>query len=144
MACLKRLLVARFVAKRRPLRRVIRDFSASGHLGLGVVGAVVPILPTTPFLLLATACFARSSSRLHYWLLHNRVFGETLRRYHNGEGLPLALKLTTLILLWGTLSASAFLAVPARLFWVRVFLLVVGLGVTFHILQLRTRNRRSR
>ncbi|MBN1611857.1 MAG: YbaN family protein [Polyangiaceae bacterium] len=108
-------------------------------VGLGVVGVVVPVLPTTPLLLLAAACFLRSSNRLHRWLLGNRVFSEYLRRYQSGEGLPLSSKLTTLVLLWSTLAVSAFAAVPVRLWWVRLVLLAVGVGVTVHILRIKTR-----
>ncbi len=107
-------------------------------VGLGMVGVVLPVLPTTPFLLLAAACFLRSSGRLYRWLYGNRVFGEYLRRYRDGEGLPLASKITTLVLLWATLAVSAFAGVPPRLWWVRLLLLVVGIGVTIHILRIKT------
>jgi len=108
-----------------------------------VVGVLVPVLPTTPFLLLAAASFLRSSERLHRWLLGNRVFGEYLRRYHNGEGLPLASKVTTLVVLWASLAVSAFAAVPDRLWWLRIILLLVGAGVTVHILRIKTRRRQA-
>ena len=121
------------------LRRGLLVAAGLVCFGLGVVGIVVPILPTTPFLLLAAACFLRSSDRLHRWLLGNRVFGEYIRRYRNGEGLRLAAKATTLVLLWATLAFSALAAVPARLWWVRLILLAVGAGVTVHILRIRTR-----
>lgn len=110
-------------------------------VGLGVVGVLVPLLPTTPFLLLASACFLRSSDRLHRWLLGNRIFGDYLRRYRNGEGLPLSSKVTTLVLLWASLGASAFWAVPGRLWWVKLLLLGVGIGVTVHILRIKTRRQ---
>jgi uncharacterized protein len=102
-------------------------------------GLWVQVLPPAPFFLLAAACFARSSERMHRWLLGNCVFGEYLRRYRDGEGIPLASKICTLALLWATLGISAFVAVPARLWWVRLCLLVVGLGVTIHILRIKTR-----
>jgi uncharacterized protein len=110
-------------------------------VALGVIGAVVPVLPTTPFLLLAAACYLRSSRRLHRWLLSNRVFGEYIRRYLSGEGLSLATKVVTLILLWLSLGASAFLAVPERLWWVRLLLFIVGIGVTTHLLRMKTSRR---
>ena len=100
------------------------------------------MLPTTPFLLLAAACYVRSSERLHRWLFTNRLFGEYLRRYRDGEGLPLASKIATLALLWISLGASAALAVPERLWWVRAFLLLVGAGVTIHVLRIKTRRGR--
>lgn len=121
------------------LRRGVLVAAGILCVGLGVVGVVVPVLPTTPFLLLAAACFLRSSERLHRWLLGNRVFGEYLRRYRNGEGLPLGSKVTTLVVLWATLAVSAFAAIPDGLWWARLLLLVVGVGVTIHILRIKTR-----
>lgn len=125
-----------------PARGVRRGlFVATGILSvcIGVVGVVVPILPTTPFLILAAACFLRSSERLHRWLLTNRFFGEYIRRYRAGEGMSLTSKTTTLLLLWISLSASAFTAVPDHRWWLRLLLLAVGLGVTIHILRIKTR-----
>ena len=103
------------------------------------MGAFVPVMPTTPFLLLAAACFSRSSERLHRWLFTNRLFGNYLRRYRDGEGLPRASKIATLVLLWTSLGASALFAVPERLWWVRALLLLVGIGVTIHVLRIKTR-----
>ena len=118
---------------------------ASGTLsvGLGVLGIVLPVLPTTPFLLLAAACYLRSSRRLHRWLLSNRLFGEYIRRYLSGEGLPLATKVVTLSLLWLSLGASALFAVPGHLWWVRLILLAVGVGVTIHLLSIKTSRKGS-
>jgi len=123
------------------LRRGLLVAAGILFVGLGVVGAFVPVLPTTPFLLLAAACFVRSSDRLYRWLLGNRFFGEYLRRYREGEGVPLASKVATLFLLWVTLAVSAFAAVPPRLWWVRLLLLVVGVSVTVHILRIKTRRK---
>ncbi|MBN2494527.1 MAG: YbaN family protein [Deltaproteobacteria bacterium] len=108
-------------------------------IGLGAVGVVVPILPTTPFLLLAAACFLRSSERLNGWLLGNRVFGEYLRRYRDGEGLPLATKITVIALLWLTLGSSILIMFSA--WWLRALLLAVGVGVTIHITRIKTDRR---
>lgn len=108
-------------------------------VALGLVGVFVPLLPTTPFLLLAAACFVRSSERLHRWLLENRLLGEPVRRYRNREGMPLSSKVATLALLWGTLSLSAWVAVPPGRWWLHLLLLSVGAGVTTHILRIRTR-----
>jgi uncharacterized membrane protein YbaN (DUF454 family) len=107
-------------------------------VGLGILGVVLPVLPTTPFLLLAAACFARSSERLHRWLHENRVFGEYLRRYRAGEGLPLSSKVTTIVILWASLAVSAYL-IPPGARWVWAVLALVGTGVTVHIARIKSR-----
>ena len=70
---------------------------------LGILGLFLPLLPTTPFLLLASWCFARGSSRLHRWLLSHRVFGEYLRNFEAGRGIPLKAKILATVMLWGSL-----------------------------------------
>lgn len=121
------------------VKRVLLVVAGTLFVALGLVGIVLPVLPTTPFLLLAAACYVRSSSRLYRWLLTNRFFGEYIRRYRDGEGIPLATKIWAISLLWLSLGSSALLAVPARLWWVRLILLVIGLGVTNHIARIPTR-----
>jgi len=105
---------------------------------LGVVGIILPLLPTTPFLLLSAALFAKTSPRLYQWLHTNPLFGEYLRRYRNKEGIPLEMKLGILSILWITLAGSAFLAIPPERWYFRILLLLVGIGVTIHILKIKT------
>jgi hypothetical protein len=121
-----------------PLRRALLVLVGLLSVGLGVLGIFLPLLPTTPFLLLAAACFARSSPRLSRWLHGNRWFGAFLCRYRRGEGMPRHAKILTLILLWGSLAASAWLAVPGQWWPLRIVLLLVGVGVTVHLLCIRT------
>ena len=73
---------------------------------LGVLGIFLPLLPTTPFLLLASACFARGSTRMHHWLQTNSVFGKYLRDYENGKGIPLRGKIWILIFMWTSMAYS--------------------------------------
>ncbi|MBM3316934.1 MAG: YbaN family protein [Candidatus Eisenbacteria bacterium] len=108
-------------------------------VALGVVGVFVPLLPTTPFLLAAAACYARSSERMHRWLLSKRIFAFYLGGRAERRGLPLAAKLTTLALLWLAIGSSGLLVVPARLWWARLLLLAVALAVTAHILRIGAR-----
>jgi len=105
-------------------------------LATGTVGIFLPLLPTTPFFLLAVACYARSSRRFYDWMLNNRVFGSYIRNYREGRGISLKLKVVTLALLWGTITYSAFFVVD-ELYW-RIILLVIAVGVTIHILKTRT------
>lgn len=75
-------------------------------VALGILGVFLPLLPTTPFLLLASACFARGSTRLHHWLQTNKVFGKYLRDYENGKGIPLRGKVWALIFMWSSMGYS--------------------------------------
>ncbi|MFH1185242.1 MAG: YbaN family protein [Chloroflexota bacterium] len=116
----------------RPLLITIGTLSVA----LGVVGMFIPILPTTPFLLLAAACYARSSDRFLHWLLYNRWFGSYIRNYREGRGMPRTTKILTLAALWLTLGISAAFAVSG--WWVRLLLVVIGIGVTVHLLRIQT------
>lgn len=105
-------------------------------VGLGTAGVFLPLLPTTPFLLLAAACFVRSSDRLYQWLIHNRWFGSYIRNYREHRALPLRAKVIALILLWTTMSYSVFaLAVNKVL---QVSLLLIAAVVTVYLLSLKT------
>jgi uncharacterized membrane protein YbaN (DUF454 family) len=89
-------------------------------------------LPTTPFLLLAAACYMRSSDRFYRWLVHNRVFGAYIRNYIEGRGIPLKIKAFTISLLWLTIGLSAAFATENLI--IRIVLAAVAVGVTVHIL----------
>lgn len=98
---------------------------------LAILGVFLPLLPTTPFLLLASACFARSSDRLHNWLLNNKLFGNALRDFEQGKGMPLKAKVTAVLLMWVSLAWSAF---HLRSVIIVAILLAVGIGVTTYLL----------
>ncbi len=105
-------------------------------VGLGIVGIFVPVLPTTPFLLLAAACYARSSPRFYHWLLYNRWFGNYIRNYRQRKGIPLKVKVLTITLLWVTIGVSAIFAVQSLV--VRIILVLIAIGVSIHVLSLKT------
>lgn len=121
---------------RNPLLRWLLIGLGCVSLGLGILGIPLPVLPTTPFLLLSAWCFGRSSEPLLRWLLTNRLFGNYLRNYVGKRGIPKRVKTYILITLWITILLSAFLAVS--LWWVRGMLLVIACGVTVHILRIPT------
>ncbi len=91
---------------------------------LGVLGVFLPLLPTTPFLLLASACFARSSTRLHGWLLTNKLFGSYLSDYEQGKGIPLKGKIMAVGLLWVSMAYSMY-----RLNSILLAALLFGIGL---------------
>jgi uncharacterized protein len=102
---------------------------------LGVIGIFVPLLPTTPFLLLASACFLRGSKRLHHWLLTNRVFGKYIRDYEEKRAVPRRAKVAALTVMWASLGYSVYLV---QLLWLQLLLVAIGVGVTIHLLRLKT------
>jgi len=108
-------------------------------VGLGAVGVFVPLLPTTPFLLLAAACFIRSSDRLYAWLIHHRWFGSYIRNYREHHAITLRAKVFTLVLLWAAIGYSSLLV--AKTWWLRALLVAIAGGVTIHLIQLRTLTR---
>lgn len=91
---------------------------------LGVVGIFLPLLPTTPFLLLASACFARGSEQLHRWLRTNKLFGTYLSDFEQGKGIPLWGKIMAIGLLWLSLGYSVY-----RLGSNPLTLLLIAIGV---------------
>jgi hypothetical protein len=103
---------------------------------LGIIGIVLPVLPTTPFLLLAAFCFARSSDRFHHWLMTNRLFGEYIRNYQEGRGIPRKTKILAIILLWLMIGVSAVFIVS--IWWLKVVLIGIAIGVTIHLASKKT------
>ncbi len=104
-------------------------------LVLGVIGIVMPVLPTTPFLLLASFCYVRSSEKLYKWLMSNRVLGRYIYNYVHYRAIDKKTKIGTLIFLWITLFVSMYLVDNLH---IRCFLVFVGLCVSIHILLLKT------
>ncbi|MBN1676432.1 MAG: YbaN family protein [Kiritimatiellae bacterium] len=103
---------------------------------LGVIGMFLPILPTTPFLLLAAFCYARSSRRFYDWLVTNRWCGAYIRNYREGHGIARQHKAGVILLLWLTIGGTVGFAVS--LWWVRLILIAIAVAVTVHVLKIRT------
>lgn len=120
---------------KKSAKRYMLIVSGSIALALGVIGVAIPLLPTTPFLLLAAFCYLRSSERLYHWLLGNRVLGPYIRNYLDHRAVKKGVKIATITLLWLALAISMVLASNI---YMRIFLSVVGIGVSVHVLSLRT------
>ena len=96
-------------------------------VALGVIGIFVPLLPTTPFMLLAAACFARGSRRFHDWLLANRTFGPLIHEWRRHRSIPRRTKFAAIALMAATLAVSiAFFVQPA---WLKIALALLGLAL---------------
>jgi uncharacterized membrane protein YbaN (DUF454 family) len=121
------------------LRKPLLAFVGVVSTAAGIVGIVVPLLPTTPFLLLASACFASSSNRFHRALHENRLCGKYLTDYEAGLGVPMVVKAGSLMLLWATIGVTAlFFATSVP---VRILLTAIAVGVTIHLASVPTSDR---
>lgn len=114
--------------------RTLYYIAGTLFLVLGLIGIVLPILPTTPFLLLSAACYVRSSEKAYNWLLNNRVFGQYIRDYRDGKGLPVKIRVITITLLWITIIISLFFI---TIFWVQILLLIIAIAVSLHVAMIK-------
>jgi len=128
-----------FLNKRKTKGKLIRwalIIAGNFFVALGILGILFPLLPTTPFLLLAAACFLRSSERFYNWLMNNKWLGNYIKNYREKKSIPLKIKVLTLSILWLTIGYSVFLVV--NIFLLRVILILIAIGVTIHVLSIRT------
>ena len=105
-------------------------------LGLALIGIFLPLLPTTPFLLLAAACYARGSQKFYTWLISNKYFGLYIKNYREGKGISLKIKVVSILFLWIAILFSAFFIV--NIFFVQIVLITIAIGVTIHIIFIKT------
>ena len=117
-------------------RKAVLIFAGTMCVGLGVLGMFLPLMPTTVFLLLAAYCYSRSSERFHDWLLTNRFLGKYLSSYRSGVGISVRQKISTITLLWISIGISSWLL--AASFWATLLLLAIAIGVTVHLLWIKT------
>lgn len=103
--------------------------------GLGILGIALPLLPTTPFLLLGAACFVRSSDKLYNWLVNNKWLGPYIEGFRSGKGIPMKAKIFIISFMWISVSFSIF-AIPYVL--VKIFFFICASTVTFIILKMKT------
>lgn len=121
---------------RDDLKRRLYLLAGFFFVALGAAGIVLPILPTTPFLLLAAAMFLRSSGRMYLWLTNHRILGPFIRNYRTYRAVPLRTKLFALVFLYITIGYSVFFVLES--WWLRALLVGIAAWATWHITSLRT------
>ena len=117
------------------MQRGIFFFIGIFALGLGILGMALPVLPTTPFLLLSGAMFLRSSDQMADWLFNHKMFGPPIRNYLEHKSVDKRSKILAMALLWPTILVSVSLVDPP---WLKFLLVIIALGVSFHILSMKT------
>ncbi|MCG8415380.1 MAG: YbaN family protein [Pseudomonadales bacterium] len=113
-----------------PLKKVLLVVGGCLSLVLGVIGAFVPLLPTVPLVLLAGFCFARSSDRLHNWLLNHPYFGVILRNFEAGKGIPRKIKIRAIVMVWISMGLSCWIVDRLVLC---LMLFAIGLSVSVYL-----------
>ncbi len=125
-------------SKLSPNRLVRALWTTAGtiFMGLGIIGIILPLLPTTPFLLLAAFCYLRGSEKMHRWLLGNKWFGEYIKNYQEKRGIPLRIKIWAISFLWITIVISVYFFID--IIWIRIILVIIAAAVTYHIVTFKT------
>ena len=139
----KKTFASRCKEQGQKLVRTLWFIAGTICLVLGAIGIALPILPTTPFLLAAAACYYKSSLRMHKWLLNNKWFGEYIRNYTEGKGLTKKTKIIALTMLWATIGFSTVFMLdrllPTTLVLpMQIIMIAVAIVVSTHILRLPT------
>lgn len=122
------------------LKKKIYIFIGILAVGLGIIGAFLPVMPTVPFLLVALFCFERSSKKYHDMILNNKYFGKVLRDYYEGRGLTTSVKIKAILFLTCGIGFSFYKVQHLHL---RIMLTVIWLGVTIHIILLKTKPKKK-
>lgn len=116
--------------------KVLYTILGSISLALGILGIFLPLLPTTPFLLLSAALYFRGSEKMYRWLLSHPRFGPFIRNFREKKAIPLHAKIISVTMLWATMSYCIF-AIAEQL-WLRLILIAIAVTVTIHILSYKT------
>lgn len=116
--------------------KILLIISGTLSLILGVAGIVLPLIPTTPLLLLAAACYVRSSDRLYQWLIHNKYFGHYIVDYREGRGIPLRAKIIGVTVLWVSIGYTSIFVVP--LIAIKILLVLIASYFTWFMLRIKT------
>ncbi len=116
--------------------RWIYIISGTTSFFIGVAGVVLPLLPATPFLLFSAFCYARSSEKFYNKLMGSKIFGDYIKSYKKGNGMPLHAKIIVILILWTTIIISAFTSVDNMI--IQILLFGVAIGVTIHLAIIKT------
>lgn len=123
-----------FISKHRPVRVAYKALGFA-FVGLGLLGAILPVMPSTVFMLLALWSFSKSSPRLESWLLNHPRFGRTLRDWRERRSIKMSTKILAVSLIWVSILASiAFTSKPV----VQILLLVTAVALTIFLLTRKT------
>ena len=125
----------KLIFKQMPVSKIIYFFFGLFLTGLGLAGVIIPGLPTTIFMILAAACFFRSSTKMYDWVINHPLFGESVLRFRSGEGMPIKAKYTSIIMMWFFISTSIFFFLQSHALWIKTIIALSGIIGTVFILR---------
>lgn len=118
------------------MKKIILFIAGNIFLSLGIIGIFLPVLPTTPFLLLSAACYMKSSEKMYTWLINHRILGLYVRSYIKYKAISRRAKITSISLLWVVMISTIIFFIT--IFWIRILLLFIAIGVTLYLVQITT------
>ncbi|NCC98773.1 MAG: DUF454 domain-containing protein [Bacteroidia bacterium] len=119
------------------MKKYVYMFFGTISLCLGIIGIALPVLPTTPFLLLTAWLYFRSSPKLYQKLMNSKYFGTYIKSFREDKAIPLHAKIISISLLWITISYSAICILEEL--WLRILLFTIAIAVSIHILSFKTK-----
>lgn len=105
-----------------------------------IIGIFLPILPTTPFLLLSSFLFLKSSKKLHNWLIEHKIFGQYIKDFQQEKAIPIKIKFLSVSMLWLSIISSVIFFTDK--IWLKILLITIAVGVTIHILNYKTKKKK--
>ncbi|EMN70709.1 PF04304 family protein [Leptospira interrogans str. UI 13372] len=124
---------------RSRLVRFLLFITGSISLALGIIGIFTPILPTTPFLLLSAACYARASHRFYNWLMNNQYFGSYIRDWRIHKMIPLRAKILAISMIFLTIGTTVFFFIP--ILAVKILVSLIGIFVVIYLIRIPTKRK---
>jgi len=118
-----------------PVLRILWLSIGMVFTGVGMVGIVVPGLPTTIFMILAAGCFFRSSTKMYHWVIRHPIFGDHVLQFREGKGMPKKAKYYSLATMWAFIFFAVFWGLPDSLVWIKSFVVLSGFVGTFYIIK---------
>lgn len=119
------------------MKKKVLILCGSLSLALGIIGIFLPLVPTTPLLLLAATCYFHGSGSLYRWLMNHPKLGPYIRSFREDKSIPLRAKIFSVTMVWLTLLYCAFFV--AEYLWLRLLFIALAVGITWHILSYKTR-----
>jgi uncharacterized membrane protein YbaN (DUF454 family) len=126
--------------QKQSFRKLILTVIGSLSLALGIIGVILPVLPTTPFILFSAWCFYRGSDRFHNWIINHAYFGPIIKEYGDSEGMTIESKVKAIGMTWTAVLLTAIFVLDS--FLMRTLIIIIaGIGTIF-LLKIKTRKKR--